>query len=169
MKDSVRQRMAVSVAVLALALCAQHLGASHSRTRLLENSSPSLVPGERLILEMRGGDLHWTMRYPGPDKRLHTVDDVCTKGPFHLPGGVAVTLQMSSGDYLYSIFLPSLQLRQMAVPDLQFELEIPPLRQESLEFVGDQFCGGSHRRLSGRFIVEPAEDFRRWVSSCEPR
>lgn len=126
---------------------------------------PDTVP---LIVQLRGELLHWRVIYPGFDQRLNTADDLTTLNQIHLPRGTPVTLQLVSSDYLYSFALPQLQLEQIAVPDMMFEMKLGPLATGALAYAGNQFCGGPHGLLSGLITVESSTDFNKWLNdlSC---
>ena len=163
MTDSRRQRLAVCVVLLTLVVCINRLGADARHSVSATKNSTIHRDNEPLVVELCGQNLRWTIRYPGIDRRLHTEDDLTTTGTLHLPSDCQVKIQLRSTDFLYSFGVPSLHLQQIAVPNLTFELVLDPLDPGELNFTGDQFCGGTHERLSGQIIVESTKEFNQWL------
>ena len=96
---------------------------------------------------------------------MHTDDDIIKPGPeFHLPLGLAVELELTSQDYIYTFALPHLDLHQVAVPDLTFALAFTPQTTGAFAFVGDQMCGFEHESLNGRVVVESSAAFVDWLA-----
>ena len=125
------------------------------------------VDGAPLEVRVTGEDYEWHVAYPGPDDRLDTPDDIVTRRHVHLPAETSVRLQLRSRDYVYSLALPHLQLREIAVPELAFALEFPSGPVGRHELMGDQLCGSAHPLLEGELIVEPPERFERWLRETD--
>ncbi len=113
-----------------------------------------------LEVEVRGVDLRWTFRHPGPDGRLHTPDDRVDDQDLRLPAGVATRLRVTSGDFVYSLRLPSLRQRVMAVPDLWVEMRLDPQPEGTHALLGDQLCGDAHPDLHRRLSFEAPTRYR---------
>ena len=58
------------------------------------------------------------MRYPGPDEKLNTQDDLFTVNDLHFVKNRTVLIQLKSSDVLHSFFLPQFRIKQDAVPGL---------------------------------------------------
>ena len=96
---------------------------------------------------------------------MHTDDDIIKPGQeLHLPLGLAVELELTSRDYIYTFALPHLDLHQVAVPDLTFALAFTPQTTGAFAFVGDQMCGFEHESLNGRVVVESPAAFVAWLT-----
>ena len=125
---------------------------------------PALPPGP-LHVQITGEEYTWQFRYPGPDGALNTADDIIKLGKeLHLPLGLAVELELTSRDYIYTFTLPHLDLHQVAVPDLTFALAFTPQTTGVFAFVGDQMCGFEHESLNGRVVVESPSAFVDWLA-----
>ena len=130
--------------------------------------TPTLPP-EPLHIQITGEEYTWQFRYPGPDGALQTDDDVIKPGKeLHLPLGLAVELELTSRDYIYTFALPHLDLHQVAVPDLTFALAFTPREAGAFAFVGDQMCGFEHESLNGRVVIEPPAAFVDWLITSSP-
>jgi len=113
-----------------------------------------------LIIEVTGEAYNWHFRYPGLDGVLGTTDDKHSIQNLYLPIDTNVQLKLKSKDYIYSFALPELGQKEIAVPDLDFQLQFRTGKQKTLEILGDQFCGYAHKSLIGKaFISHQVSDF----------
>lgn len=127
------------------------------------NSEQASQPTNSLIVEATGDNFNWHFRYPGDDGVLGNEDDQHSKQHLYLPINTQVTVKLKSNDYLYSFALPELQLKQIAVPDLEFELHFETGAASTLQLLGDQFCGYAHKTLVGEVrIKNQRDDFYSW-------
>ena len=114
---------------------------------------------ETMEIEVVGSKFTWKVRYPGPDGRLHTEDDRIGEQDVHIPEGTRTTIHLRSRDYVYGLGLPALGLKNVAIPELEFALEVPPQPVGTTELRGNQMCGYTHPRLMGQFVVESRRDY----------
>jgi heme/copper-type cytochrome/quinol oxidase subunit 2 len=112
-----------------------------------------------LEIEITGSRFHWRVRYPGRDGRLHTADDPIGDGEVHVPVGTRTRLLLRSEDYVYTLALPHLGLKEIAVPDLDFQLDFDASQSGTFELRGDQMCGYAHADLIGKLVVGTAESY----------
>lgn len=94
-----------------------------------------------------------------------TADDRHTMRHLHAPRHTQVRIILKSEDYLYSFSVPDHQRKEIAVPDLSFEILIRTGDSGPLEFRGDQFCGFSHPDLSGEIVVQSDDEFAAWLAA----
>jgi len=131
------------------------------------NGAPTSNSGGALnaiVIEATGSNYHWYFRYPGLDGVLGTNDDQHSTQNLYLPDNAQVTIKLKSEDYLYSFALPALELKQIAVPELDFDLQFATDKETTMTLLGDQFCGFSHKTLLGKVhIINQDTDFYRWA------
>lgn len=129
-------------------------------------SSPTVpsIP-EPYRIEITGHEYQWRIRYPGADGQLDTNDDRSTLRHLHVPQDIDVVLSLTSEDYLYTFALPDLGVKEIAVPDLEFQVALSAAQPGRYELRGDQLCGFAHPQLLGDFIVQPPDEFLRWLRS----
>lgn len=113
----------------------------------------NVAPSNAMVIEVTGEEFNWHFRYPGRDGVLGTDDDLYSVQDLFLPENSKIVLKLASNDYLYSLALPELGLREIAVPDLSFELQFRTKGKQTLQLLGDQFCGFSHETLIGKVHV----------------
>lgn len=110
-------------------------------------------------VQVTGSDFRWHVRYPGPDGRAGTEDDVRGERDVHLPACTSARIDLESDDYIYTFSLPHLGLREIAVPAMTFALEFDTGPVGTYDLRGDQLCGYAHPALIGKLVIEPAADF----------
>lgn len=124
-----------------------------------------LAPSGLFEVEITGQDFEWHVRYPGPDGRLGTQDDLFGWQDLHVPLGARTRIHLRSRDYIYNLALPHLGLKEVAVPDLEFSLEFEARLAGDFELRGDQMCGWTHPKLLGTLHVESGEAVARATAS----
>ena len=122
-----------------------------------------------LIVQITGQDFDWHICYRGPDGEFGTADDVVTTQNLHLPEKTKIQLRLQSWDYLYTLALPHLGLKEIAVPDLTFCLDFRTESAGAFPLVGDQFCGYAHPNLLGTMTVHSQLGFQRWLTTTNPK
>ncbi len=138
-----------------------------------ERPRPALPPlkknlGPPLTVRITGHEFEWHIRYPGPDGRLDTPDDIETRRHLHVPADTRVTLALHSRDYVYSLFLPHADLLEVAVPDRRFTLQFETGEAGKFELLGSQMCGFAHPNLIGELVVHSQRDFDAWLREITP-
>lgn len=144
----VKYAVAVWLAIL-MASCDRNN--SHSRIRAI-------------TVEVTGDEYNWYFRYPGEDGLLGTEDDRFSIQNLYLPDNSDVTLNLKSKDYVYNLAIPSIGEKEIAVPDLDFNLRFDTSNETTWALRGDQFCGFSHETLIGKVFVRDQSDdkFYNW-------
>lgn len=122
------------------------------------------APLDSIVVEVTGDEFNWYFRYPGLDGRLGTEDDRHSVRDLYLPGNARVTLKLHSKDYLYTLAIPDIGKKEIAVPDLEFDLQFDTGDAGIWQLKGDQNCGFSHDSLMGNVYVrnQYREEFYDW-------
>jgi len=127
-------------------------------------TSTSDLARETLQIQLDGEEFGWTIRYPGQDSELGTVDDLTTRRHLHVPSGTQIRLVIGSEDYLYQFTLPKQSVREVAVPGMTHRCSFIASEPGVFPLVGDQFCGYTHPDLIGKLIVQHPQEFKKWLS-----
>ena len=109
---------------------------------------PPVVP-----IRITGHDLQWRIQYPGPDGILATDDDQWGEQDLHLPAHAQIQLELCSDDFAYTLFLPHLDLMEVAVPNAPYLVEFQTDDPGTFELLGSQMCGYIHPLLIGKVKV----------------
>ncbi len=116
-------------------------------------ADPTVGFGAEHVVAVVGADHAWHVRYPGPDGRLGTDDDLEGAGDLHLPRGVPTRLLVQSEDFIYTLRVPALGVDDVAVPGLSGELRIDAPRTGTYALEGGQMCGTRYPGLQGHVVV----------------
>jgi cytochrome c oxidase subunit 2 len=115
--------------------------------------------------EITGRQFNWDVRYPGPDKVLHTPDDVIRyDGDIHFPSGEEVLLVIKSADVLHSFFLPNLRIKQDVVPGMQQFMWFKAREDGQFDIVCAELCGWGHYKMKARATFQPRAEFDAWIN-----
>ena len=79
-----------------------------------------------------------------------------TPSELRLKTGVAVTLMLSTEDFVHGFSVPDFNTRIDLVPGKTVELTLTPNRAGRFVFLCDNFCGDGHDRMTGTMIVTDA-------------
>lgn len=117
----------------------------------------------------------WNFRYPGPDAKYGTPDDLVSTKFLVVPVDRPVNAEMRAMDVIHSFFLPHLRFKQDAVPGLHTKIWFranklsvdrkPFLDSHGKVVTADWFdivcaelCGSQHTSMSGKlFVVTDAQ------------
>jgi cytochrome c oxidase subunit 2 len=93
------------------------------------------------------------------DPAVRRIPVVATKFAFdraeiRMRCGEAVTLVLSSADFVHGFSVPDLDVRVDLVPGRTVELALRPARAGRFAFLCDNFCGEGHDRMTGFLVVE---------------
>ncbi len=116
-----------------------------------------------LLVQVKGDDYEWHITYAGPDRKLNTSDDIVDMKDVHVPVATPVRIQLRSEDYVYLLALPELELKQIAVPDMEFSIDFQFDAAGAYELEGNQLCGFRHETLMGKVFVQSSDQFRAWL------
>jgi cytochrome c oxidase subunit 2 len=106
-----------------------------------------------------GHQYWWEVRYDGTD--------AVTANEFHIPVGEDVTLTLEAADVVHSLWVPELGPKRDLIPGRVNELT---WRAETTgRFRGQcaEYCGLQHANMALYVVVEPREDFDRWLATQE--
>jgi cytochrome c oxidase subunit 2 len=124
------------------------------------SAAPRVAP----LAEVTGRQFQWVIRYPGPDKKLHTEDDLFTVNDLHFVKDRTVLIQLKSSDVLHSFFLPQMRIKQDAVPGLTIPVWFDADTAGKYELACAELCGWGHYKMRGDVTVHETEaEFQQWL------
>jgi cytochrome c oxidase subunit II len=122
------------------------------------------MPRDAMNIEITAEQFAWNIRYPGPDGKLETADDIVALNQLHFPVGRAVVVTLHSKDVIHSFFLPEFRVKQDAVPGMSTRIWFEATRVGHWEIACAELCGLGHYRMKGFVTVETPEEFDRWLA-----
>ncbi|MFO0902691.1 MAG: hypothetical protein U0939_06810 [Pirellulales bacterium] len=86
----------------------------------------------------------------------------------YVPVDTPLVLALKSEDYIYSLGIPDLGLKEMAVPGLEFKLNLRPMQVGQYALEGGELCGDPGIPVPGRLVVESREAFVQRLKARRP-
>ena len=123
---------------------------------------------EPLRVEARGVGRQWHFSYAGADGILGSGDDPVTTDELRLPEHAKVVIQLRSKDFIYVFSCPDLNLKEIAVPDLEFSIAFRTAGAARYVLAMDPMCGfpAAPGETMGNLQVVSESDFQSWLGSC---
>ena len=137
---------------------------------ILSTSNPPTtrfeLPAGKILIKAMGRDFVWDFRLAGPDGQFDTRDDIPMSNDLHLPLDRDVVLVVTSDDNVYTLSIPALQLRRIAVPELTYTLEFHTTTPGSFDVVMDPMCSARFFQDGpmGRLTIQPRGEFEAWLA-----
>lgn len=147
----------------------------------------------------------WNIHYPGPDglfgrtdSKLITAgtnplgrdpndpagkDDITTINQLHLPVNKPALIYLSSKDVIHSFFLPTMRVKQDAIPGQVIPVYFTPtmvnppdavlpgcaVKKTCWEIACAQLCGLTHAAMRGFLTIHSQADFDAWLAKSAPK
>lgn len=127
------------------------------------SSQPKVAP----LAEVSARQFQWKIRYPGPDETIGTADDLHTVNDLHFVKGRPVVIYLKTQDVLHSFFLPSMRIKQDAVPGLTIPVWFDSDRAGTFDLVCAELCGWGHYKMRGVVTVhDTQQEFDEWMANA---
>lgn len=124
------------------------------------SAQPKVPP----VAEVTARQFQWKIRYPGPDGRIGTQDDLQTVNDLHFVKGEPTVIHLKTQDVLHSFFLPAMRIKQDAVPGLTIPVWFDADEAGKYDLVCAELCGWGHYKMRGVVTVhENRRDFEEWA------
>jgi cytochrome c oxidase subunit 2 len=122
---------------------------------------------DAIRIEVEAHQWAWLARYPGPDGKFATDDDVVTTNDVRVPVGRPVLVQLASVDVIHSFNLPNFRVKRDAVPCSINKLLFRARTAGRFEIACAQHCGPNHYKMRGVLTVLPPDGYRDWLATAE--
>jgi cytochrome c oxidase subunit 2 len=110
-----------------------------------------------------GKQFEWNATYPGADGQLGTGDDFSTRNQLHVPVDQPVVVRLGTEDVIHSFFVPSLRVKQDALPGKTINVWFEAMVPGRFEIACAELCGLGHYRMRAFITVHTADEYARWV------
>jgi cytochrome c oxidase subunit 2 len=111
----------------------------------------------RMTIQVVGRQWFWEVRYPG--SRAVTANEI------HIPVRTPVDLEVRTADVIHSFWVPQLNRKIDAVPELTNRILLYADRVGRFRGQCAEFCGLQHAHMGVWVFAEPAAKFRRWLAN----
>ncbi len=102
----------------------------------------------------------WTFGYPEEGNKW-------SEGEFHVPVGQQVNFRMNAQDVIHSFWVPEWRIKKDNVPGITTEALITPDKVGTYQLICTELCGAGHATMRAIVVVEPREDYEKWVAGLE--
>jgi cytochrome c oxidase subunit 2 len=120
-------------------------------------------PATNFVIRVTAKQFNWEIRYPGPDAKFDTDDDVTMDNDFHVPVHKVVRVQLRSRDVIHSFFVPQFRLKQDAVPGREIPVWFEATKAGTYEVPCAELCGFGHSGMLGHVSVDAPADYAAWA------
>lgn len=121
------------------------------------------VPPTDFHVRVTGKQFNWEIRYPGPDGKFDTADDVQMDNELHVPVDTVVALNLRSKDVIHSFFLPNLRFKQDTLPGREIKGWFEATKVGKYEMPCAELCGFGHSGMKGYLFVQTPEEYQQWA------
>lgn len=164
------------------------VGFAFPQWAVLKNDFPA--EDESVIVHVVGEQFAWNVHYPGADGTFGrrdpalvdaalnplgldrndpaAADDITTVNELYLPVDRPVIVHLTSKDVIHSFSLPSMRVKQDAIPGLDIPVWFIPTQTGEYEIGCAQLCGIGHYRMRGYLTIQTAEEFAAWLQEAAP-
>jgi len=123
---------------------------------------PGRIPAGAYMIEVTAKQFEWNALYAGADGRLGTEDDFQKRNQLFVPANRPVVVQLKSEDVIHSFFLPSMRVKQDAVPGMETPVWFEATSPGEYALGCAELCGLGHYRMRGTVTVLSAREFDAW-------
>jgi len=114
-------------------------------------------------IEINAHQWAWDARYPGPDGRFNTRDDIVTLNDIRVPVDAPILLQVASTDVIHAFNLPNFRTKIDAVPGQVNRIWFQAKTTGEFDVGCAQHCGAAHYKMKAQLTVLPREEYERWA------
>ena len=150
--------------LLGAGVCLLAVTAGYYAAEKTSTADSAAIPNP-FVLEITGTNKSWSAKYPDTSGGKDARKVVPAAREIHLPLDTKIILLLRSTDYVYTFAIPQQELKEIAVPSLEFRMTLLPTEARQLELVGEGLCGDPHTEVPGRLIFEPPSQFLKWQRS----
>jgi heme/copper-type cytochrome/quinol oxidase subunit 2 len=140
------------------------LASKSDRSSQLETATSIPDP---FVIELTGTEHRWQARYPEIGGAVAVVRDLQNGPNFPVPCDTDVVLVLKSTDFIYTLAIPELGLKQVAVPDLEFRMSFRPIRGGRYSLIGDELCGLKSSDQLVHLVAEPRTQLLQFLTRSQ--
>jgi len=120
------------------------------------------APPADVTVQVTAKQFNWEILYPGPDGKFGTADDFQVDNDLHVPVNKVVHVLLHSKDVIHSFFVPTLRLKQDALPGREIVVWFEATKPGEYEIPCAELCGFGHSGMKGTLIVHDAAGYDAW-------
>lgn len=119
-----------------------------------------------LRLEVNAHQWAWDLRYPGPDGKFNTKDDIVRLNDLKIPVDTPIIVEVASTDVLHAFNLPNMRTKVDAVPGQINKIWFKAKLTGEYDIGCAQHCGTNHYKMKGLLTVLSKEEYAKWAKEA---
>jgi cytochrome c oxidase subunit 2 len=112
-----------------------------------------------LVVDVTAQQFEWTFDYGEAGVQSKVL---------HVPVDRRLNFRLHALDVLHSFWVPEWRVKKDAVPGLTTQVYTTPTREGAYSLVCTELCGFGHATMRAKVIVEPRQDFEKWLRQQPP-
>lgn len=124
--------------------------------RTLPKTSPAAADDTGLTIQVTGRQWFWDVTYPASGVR--------TANELHIPVGVPVNVEVTSGDVVHSFWVPELNRKIDMIPGQTNRVTLEADTPGTFRGQCAEFCGLQHAHMAFYVVAQPRDDFDGWLA-----
>lgn len=123
---------------------------------------------ESINVRAVGKGFYWYFTLPGNDGLFDTEDDIVSDKEIYLPENRPINIEVTSSDYLYMFRATQLGLKEVAVPNMIFNIDFITNKVGRYELEVDPLCGFNFAHdndIMGHVKITSDKLFNQWLAS----
>ncbi|MFB6345863.1 MAG: cytochrome c oxidase subunit II [bacterium] len=120
-------------------------------------------PKAETRVKITGQQFSWKFLHAGSDGELGTEDDISTRNRLHVPVNSNVVFDLTSLDVIHSFWVPTLRLKQDAVPGRTIKGWFKATKTGEYEIACAELCGVGHGVMKAKLIVHEQDEYKNWI------
>jgi len=117
-------------------------------------------------IEVNAHQWAWDLRYPGPDGKFNTKDDIVRLNDMRIPVDTPILMEVASTDVIHAFNLPNMRTKVDAVPGQINKIWFKAKLTGEYDIGCAQHCGTNHYKMKGLLTVLSKEDYAKWAKEA---
>lgn len=121
-------------------------------------------PKEEKVVRVQvlGQQWVWNFRYPGPDDKFNTDDDIVTVNDLRIPKGTKILFHLTSKDVIHSFYVPNVKLKVDTIPGRITRMWFDANETGVYDIACAEMCGTHHYKMAAKLTVYEENDYIAW-------
>ena len=119
----------------------------------------SEAPKGSMEIFVTGKQWMWKVEHPEGQREINEL---------HVPLGRPVKLTMTSEDVIHDFFVPAFRVKKDVLPGRYTTLWFEATKVGTFHLFCAQYCGAFHAGMIGSIIVQPPDEYERWLAGGAP-
>ena len=128
----------------------------------------NIINTQAIRVRAVGEGFYWNFIYAGEDNEFNTQDDFISEQVLILPINQEIELDLTSQDYIYMFKPDGLSIKEVAVPELTFNLKLNISQTNNYPLEVDPMCGFNFLHdnpYMGMMNILTKKEYEQWLES----